>query len=113
MVEPSALEHQLLAWRLDTGDLEWVQDGVGSELNEGVAETFFLQINRHPCLEDTLVKGGQPIQIGGDKGQVMKVVEQLQDYLLVGNRIRQDCAYEELSRSTMQLRARSLLGPLR
>jgi hypothetical protein len=82
MVEPTTLEKRLLTRRLDAGHLERVQHRVRTHLDEGVANAFLLHIERHPCLEDALVKGDQPVHVGGDERQVMDVVEQLQLRLL-------------------------------
>ena len=54
-----------------------------THLDEGVAESFFLQIDRRPSAEDPLVEGNQSIHVGCEECQVMDVSEQLQADLLV------------------------------
>src|SRR5215212_5931755 len=76
MVEASAPEHRLGARRLEAGNLKGMQDRVRSHLDKGVAEIFFFQIHRGSCPEDALVEGDEAIHVGGDKRQVVDVVEQ-------------------------------------
>ena len=76
-----ALEHRLLAWRLNPRDLKWMKDSVRPHFDEGVAQTLLLEIDRHARSEDPLVETDQSVHVGGDKRQVVDVVEQLHDDL--------------------------------
>lgn len=80
MVEAPALEHGLVARRFNSRDLKWVQDSVRTHF-EGVAQPLLLEIDRDVRSEDTFVETYQSVHVGGDKRQVMYVVEQLHVYL--------------------------------
>ena len=89
VVEASALEHRLGAGRLNSRDLKGVKNGVRTHFDEGVAQPLLLKIDRDARSEDTFVETYQSIHVGGDKRQVMYVVEQLHVYLRLrasGNR---------------------------
>src|SRR5690349_14198100 len=81
MVEAAALEHWLMRWWLDTGDLKWMQDRMRTDLKEDVAQTVFLQVKRHLCPKDTPIEGNKPIHIGGNKGQMIDTIEQKHSFL--------------------------------
>ncbi|MFG3590980.1 hypothetical protein ACFXS9_00535 [Bradyrhizobium sp. RDI18] len=49
--------------------------------DEGVAQPLLLEIDRDARSEDTFVETDQSVHVGGDKRQVMYVVEQLHVYL--------------------------------
>ena len=81
VVEAPALEHRLLAWRLNPRDLTWMKDSVRPHFDEGVAQTLLLERDRQARSEDPLVETDQSVHVGGDKRQVVDVVEQLHDDL--------------------------------
>lgn len=81
VVEAPALEHGLVARRFNSRDLKWVQDSVRTHFDEGVAQPLLLEIDRDVRSEDTFVETYQSVHVGGDKRQVMYVVEQLHVYL--------------------------------
>src|SRR5215217_7683123 len=76
MVEPAAVEQRLFARGLDTGHLERMKQRIRSHLDEDVAKALFLQVERHPRLEDALVEGDQAVHVGSDECYVMDAVEQ-------------------------------------
>ena len=58
-----------------------MQDSVRTHFDEGVAQPLLLEIDRDARTEDTFVETYQSVHVGGDKRQVMYVVEQLHVYL--------------------------------
>jgi hypothetical protein len=82
VVEAPALEHGLVARRFNSRDLKRVQDSVRTHFDEGVAQPLLLlEIDRDARSEDTFAETDQSVHVGGDKRQVMYVVEQLHVYL--------------------------------
>ena len=77
MIEAPAGEHRPLARNLDSGHLKRVQDGVRTDLDEGMSQTLLLEVDGHARPEDAVVEADQPVHVGGDERQVMNVVEQL------------------------------------
>jgi hypothetical protein len=43
-----------------------------AELDEGVTQSFLTQVPSHVSIEDLLVEANQAIEIGGDRGEVMR-----------------------------------------
>jgi hypothetical protein len=58
------VEDWLFSWRLDAGNLERMEQRVRPYLYEDVAKALFLQVERHPRLEDALVEGDKAVHIG-------------------------------------------------
>jgi hypothetical protein len=56
VIQAPALEHRLEARRLNTGNLERVQDRVWAHLDERLTKPFFFRVDRHACREDGLVE---------------------------------------------------------
>ena len=83
VVQPAAPEHRPGARRLDARHLEGVQHRARANLDEGVAEALFFQVDRHPRFEDALVEGDQPVHVGGDERRVVDAVWQSQPSLLL------------------------------
>src|SRR5215203_4683454 len=76
MVEAPTVEHRLFPRGLDSGDLERMQQRIRTHLDEDVAKALFLQVERHPRLEEALVEGDQAVHIGSNECYVMDAVEQ-------------------------------------
>ena len=52
-----------------------MQQRVRPHLDEDVAKAFFLQVERHPRLEDALVEGDEAAHVGSDECYVMDTIK--------------------------------------
>src|SRR5262249_62046674 len=85
VVEPPTLEDLLTARYQARRNLERVQDGVRADLDEGVAPTVVLSVERDAGVDGALVEGDQPIEVGREERHVVEVgYEAAQGILLVG-----------------------------
>ena len=83
VVEPATVEHRLVAGRLHAGNLERMQEGVWTDLDQHVPKALLFQVDPDPRIEDALVETDQPVQVVRDERQVVDVVQQLHWRLLL------------------------------
>lgn len=88
VVQAPARKDRLPRGRVDPIDLEGMEHGVRTNLDEGVTAAWWIllcPIEGHPRVEDALVEGDQPVHVAGQKGHMVQVVEQRHRLLLDGD----------------------------
>jgi hypothetical protein len=74
VVEASPREDWLPRGRVDPIDLEGMENGVGTNLDEGVAAPWRVilgAVEGHACVEDSFVERNQPVHVTGQQSHVM------------------------------------------